>query len=380
MTLSSRRRELRASIRENIRQAENFDQEDDADKHIDQELRHLQHSHPQEHEATTNHDATKLINTIKREHEEHAGYNNAYDTIKVKREFDNKQGEDDDEEEEEEYQEENEHTEIPNRRRTRNKRQRIELSNTTVAPQTRTIFKHIDNPDSTICEHCGLAFRNVIDKRNHRRTHSQPKRHVCETCGKKFSQKANLEIHKTHVHHDLILDEYNGELPNQPVEDNSANIFSNDNNTKPPVNLKDVRVFHCNALQCGKGFISHDKLMDHIATEHPNFVPEVKKETKREKKKAQLPKVHECTFEECDKSFAKISDYKRHYRIHTGERPYICEHCGASFNQRYRLTTHTRIHTGEKPFQCKYCGKTFARGDAVQSHIFSIHRAKGEAF
>ena len=60
-------------------------------------------------------------------------------------------------------------------------------------------------------------------------------------------------------------------------------IFLNDNNTKPPVNLKDVRVFHCNALQCGKGFISHDKLMDHIATEHPNFVPEVKKETKREK-------------------------------------------------------------------------------------------------
>ena len=97
--------------------------------------------------------------------------------------------------------------------------------------------------------------------------------------------------------------------------------------------------------------------MDHIATEHPNFVPEVKKETKREKKKAQLPKVHECTFEGCDKSFAKISDYKRHYRIHTGERPYICEHCGASFNQRYRLTTHTRIHTGKNHSNANIVGK-----------------------
>ena len=34
----------------------------------------------------------------------------------------------------------------------------------------------------------------------------------------------------------------------------------------------------------------HDKLMDHIATEHPNFVPEVKKETKREKRKHNFPK------------------------------------------------------------------------------------------
>lgn len=388
MTLSSRRRELRASIRENIRQAENVDKEEDTDKHIDQELRHLQHSHPQEHEATTNHDATKLNNTIKKEHDGLEDHNNTYDTTNVKREFDGTQNEDDQEEveveeeeaEEEEYHEENEHREEPRRRGARSKRQKTGAPNITVAPQTRTIFKQIDNPDSTICEHCGLVFRNVIDKRNHRRTHSQPKRHECETCGKKFSQKANLEIHKTHVHHDLILDGDNVELQNQPAEDNSANVFSNDSNSKPTVNLKDVRVFHCNALQCGKGFISYDKLMDHVTTEHPNFVPEVKKETKREKKKTQLPKVHQCTFEGCDKSFAKISDYKRHYRIHTGERPYVCKHCGASFNQRYRLTTHTRIHTGEKPFQCKYCGKTFARGDAVQSHIFSIHRAKGEAF
>lgn len=54
-----------------------------------------------------------------------------------------------------------------------------------------------------------------------------------------------------------------------------------------------------------------------------------------------------------------------------GEKPYHCtwDGCGWKFARSDELTRHYRKHTGHRPFQCHLCERAFSRSDHLALHM-----------
>lgn len=188
------------------------------------------------------------------------------------------------------------------------------------------------------CEICLKSFKYNVQLRIHMRTHSGERPHTCEICHRGFSQLSNLRSHRK-VH--SKVKPYKCQLC-------FKSFTMLDNLTAHSQKcVKDK--YRCTL--CSKSFAKEGNLISHLQC-HSEGVVE---------------KNFKC--EMCPKSFKNKEDWKRHVRVHTGEKPYVCDICNKGFAQKANLLSHRKTHL--KPdivFKCDKCDKVCRTQKLLDMH------------
>lgn len=165
------------------------------------------------------------------------------------------------------------------------------------------------------CPHCEKSYGLKRDLKEHMVLHTGEQPYVCEHCGKAFARRPSLRIHRR-LHCSRLIYTQPPKVKGLYSAPAWSHIFAA---------KWIVFSFSCNhqggiSLTCCPSVFSIFNL--------------------RNRKQRILlfllfsPQL-QCTL--CPKLLANSSSLRNHMKLHTGEKPHICQHCGKCFSQKGRV-------------------------------------------
>ncbi|XP_062132263.1 transcription factor grauzone [Drosophila sulfurigaster albostrigata] len=205
-----------------------------------------------------------------------------------------------------------------------------------------------ENPEYIKCKDCGKVFANSSVLRAHWLVHHVPDDECdfqCDECGKRFSRRNHLELHKgSHV----PANERKFICPQCPKH----NAFATEYHMQVHISMQHRKASNiCHV--CGKEIKDKAVFEKHVRLHFEESGPRIK-----------------CPRPDCESWLKDEDNLKQHLRRHNDEgKSFICSECGKSCKNSRALIGHKRYSHSNTIYTCEQCGKTFKKDISLKEHM-----------
>lgn len=231
------------------------------------------------------------------------------------------------------------------------------------------------------CKFCTKTFLKARSLRRHILTHNEVKPYRCKACDSCFSRYDHLKVHQALCKSKKTRLEVR--IPKISLEDVGKG-WQSKLHLKPH---EEQDNFDCKV--CLKSFPTESRLSRHTTMFHTvkrfkcsgcgsAFSHEKTLRAHRRVKKCKKPRNESSTpLPDSNKPSENIAKQLDGIRkkilvkiqpLFNKDLKFICSYCPRAFKNSWQLNVHTRLHTGERPYSCEHCGERFIRSDYLVRH------------